>query len=373
VPGDSRALAALSERFRIFGEREARGSSRLYESLAASIAEDADLLRLASHSRRGQQAPNLLLAAVHLLVLRERPRELGAYYASLTLDPRPPDERTRGLFREFCRDHERSLLDLLSTGLVQTNEPRRSAALVLGLNQLIPRVDLEELVLIEVGASAGLNLLFPNYAFDFGGGRLAGESAAQVKIECDLRGAYAGSFVNPRIKRKVGIDLNPIRAGDAQGRAWLRALVWPEEQERLDLLTAALAVAGNEPPELVRGDVVEALPRLIGELDDRQALCIFHSATIAHFPDDTRASFDGLLAHIAKDRALFRLSLEGPAPSPGPFPHPKRLQLEGGYHVLGLTTYPWKRRKRRDRVLAAVDGHASWIHWTDEDVALDPR
>ena len=45
------------------------------------------------------------------------------------------------------------------------------------------------LALIEVGASAGLNLLFDRYGYDYGAGRSAGDPSAPVRFTCALRGA----------------------------------------------------------------------------------------------------------------------------------------------------------------------------------------
>ncbi|CAM4507938.1 hypothetical protein FHS16_005733 [Paenibacillus endophyticus] len=47
-------IDALSERFRIFAERECKNSSSLYEHLAGNIANDLDLLHLAAQSKLGQ-------------------------------------------------------------------------------------------------------------------------------------------------------------------------------------------------------------------------------------------------------------------------------------------------------------------------------
>lgn len=65
----------LSERFRIFAERECKGSSLLYEHLAENIAADTTLLQLAAQSCAGQPVPNLLLGADALI------------YVGLKIDP----------------------------------------------------------------------------------------------------------------------------------------------------------------------------------------------------------------------------------------------------------------------------------------------
>ncbi|WMT19117.1 DUF2332 family protein [Parageobacillus toebii] len=61
------SLKIISERFRRFAIRECRGSSELYEQLSLNVAEDEEILRLASAARSGQPIPNLLFGAVHYL------------------------------------------------------------------------------------------------------------------------------------------------------------------------------------------------------------------------------------------------------------------------------------------------------------------
>lgn len=52
----------LSRQFQMFAQQECQGSSPLYEHLANKIADDEDLLDIASLIPQGQPAPNLLLA-----------------------------------------------------------------------------------------------------------------------------------------------------------------------------------------------------------------------------------------------------------------------------------------------------------------------
>lgn len=61
-------MNVLSKRFRIFAERECKGSNNLYEHLAGNIANDQELLKLAANSKQGQPIPNLFLGAVHYLL-----------------------------------------------------------------------------------------------------------------------------------------------------------------------------------------------------------------------------------------------------------------------------------------------------------------
>ena len=64
-------LNPLSEQFKKFAVRECKESSQLYEFLSLKIAEDEEMLELASYTREGQPVPNLFLGAVHYLLLTQ--------------------------------------------------------------------------------------------------------------------------------------------------------------------------------------------------------------------------------------------------------------------------------------------------------------
>ena len=77
-------LEALAQRFVRFADQECGAYAPLYDRLARGIAGDPELLTIAAHTRSGQQAPLLLLAAVHYLLLGGADHALGAFYPSVT-------------------------------------------------------------------------------------------------------------------------------------------------------------------------------------------------------------------------------------------------------------------------------------------------
>src|SRR5512133_3226024 len=83
----------------------------------------------------------------------------------------------------------------------QTNEVGRSAALLTGLFDLVAASGVRRIRLLELGASAGLNLLLDYYAF-------RGTSWHFGAIDSKLQ------FVDPI----EGPDLHPVDAGTADGR-----------------------------------------------------------------------------------------------------------------------------------------------------------
>jgi len=81
-------MNVLSDRFKAFATRECKGSSPLYEHLSIRIAEDDELLQMASHVNRNQPVPNLFFGAVHYLLIKGNSHELREYYASIVENPR---------------------------------------------------------------------------------------------------------------------------------------------------------------------------------------------------------------------------------------------------------------------------------------------
>ncbi|MGU3469744.1 DUF2332 family protein [Paenibacillus sp. D51F] len=94
-----------------FAENECRGSSPLYECLAVHIARDKELLKLASFCGEGQPVPNLLLGAVHYLLLSGFEHNLREFYGSMTEAPRSFGEAFPR-FKSFCRLHRHELIPI---------------------------------------------------------------------------------------------------------------------------------------------------------------------------------------------------------------------------------------------------------------------
>ena len=131
---------------------------------------------------------------------------------------------------------------------------------------------------------------------------------------------------------------------------WLRALVWPGQEQRARQLTQALDLLAEDPPHVVRGDAIDVLASLDGQVDTTRPVVVFHAATIAHIPGDRRPDLQRAIDALGEQRPVYHLSLEG---TREPIP-----ELDGKPgHLLSLTT----PRASDPRHLAAVDGHGEWI------------
>jgi hypothetical protein len=330
-------------------------SSPLYRVLSRTVAAEDRLLDLASQGRPGQYPTFLFFGAVHYLLLSGVGHPLAAFFPSVA--PRgaaaPVDEAGRALVA-FCERYEPELARVISTRLVQTNQVQRALGLRFGLSVIASEVT-GPVHLIEVGASAGLNLRFDRYGYTVGG-RCFGDPASPVQLVADHYGATLPDLDTlPGIAGVLGVDLNPIDVLDPDARRWLEALVWPENHDQRALLAAALDLAAADPPPIHRGDAIDVLPRIARTLPAGQPRVVFHSATRMHVPADRLDAFDAAIAALGEDGPLWWLSVED-APHPDPRPNPARHGA-----ALRLRAPDGSRR-----ILAVVEGHLRWVETAGE-------
>ncbi len=345
-------LAAFAQTFQRFAEEECRGYSPLYEQLAMGLAADAELLRLAAQAPPGQPVPNLLLGAVHYLLYQQPATPLASYYPSLTATPQPIQEAYPA-FRDFCLARQAEIVDIMRTRRVQTNEVRRCACLMPAFSRVAALAGNLPLALVEIGTSAGLNLLWDHYRYAYETGERVGDPSAAVEIRSTFRGAKRPQLPTtlPTVQTRIGIDLNVIDVRTLADTLWLKALIWPEHHERAALLTQALAVVQKQPPTLLTGDGVARLPTILAQLPAATTACIFHTYTLNQIPVEARLHLTNLLTQFSQQRPIYRVSCEWIG-TPGP-----QLTLQQ-YH-LGEQT---------ETVLANCDAHARWIEWLDERI-----
>jgi hypothetical protein len=277
-------LERTAETYRRFAALEARGRSPLYECLAERVAEDGDVLAFLLTLPKPKRQPNLLFAAVR---------------HCLGTPSNWPD------FRDGLLAQPDAVRDVMLARSTQTNEAARCATL-LPLLAALP----QPLALIEVGASAGLCLLPDLYGYDYGRFRLLPREAGAPVFPCKAPPDFPLPPALPQVVWRAGLDLHPLSASQPADRAWLEALVWPEQSERLGRLRQALEVAAKVKPSVAAGDLRTDLARLVAQAPAGATRVIFHSAALAYVtaPAD-RAAF----AAEARELADYWIANEVPA------------------------------------------------------------
>ena len=302
--------------------REAAGLSPAYESLAIAVAGDRVVLDFLSALSPPKQQPNLLFAAARYLL--GRPAEIGDLRALVST--RPAD-----------------LSGVMLARRTQTNEPARCATLLPALGQLP-----EPLALIEVGASAGLTLLVDRYSYDYDGLHLAGADPQAPTLHCRVRGPVPVPSRLPAIAWRAGLDLSPLDVTSDEDMAWLSCLVWPDEGDRQERLSAAIAAARRHPPPVHRGDLRTDLAALAATAPAGATLVIYHSAVLAYLSPEDREGFASTV------RALNCVWLANEAPGVVPGVGTPDVYRDPGPFILV---------RDGSEALAIADGHGSWLHW----------
>lgn len=343
----------ISEAFTWYADW-AEDVSPLYERLTRGAAEDQELLDIAAEAPSGQPPPQLLLAAVHALLLRGAEHRLAAFYPTCT--DGPVDSATTNpfpAFREFCVANEERIREIVSSRRVQTNAIGRSAVLFPAFQHVITAGAQPPLALIEIGASAGLNLYWDRFRYEYEGYGVYGDPDSPVRIESAVRGDVDPplSQTVPDVGYRVGVDLNTLDATDPADTHWLRALVIPDQQRRHQRLESAIKLVQEDPPQLIGGDAVKILPEVLPEVPDDQELCVFSTHTIYQLDEDQLTDLRETLIEYSQKRPIYWLSND---------PHAESDSMT--YRCVALHA-----GVETERRLAEHDSYGEWIRWLPAD------
>jgi hypothetical protein len=366
---------ALADRFSVLADDDFAGYSPVYERIARAIADDPESLALLVDVAPTGRAPVLFLAATHDLVLAGLGGQLGAIYAgSSDADPWPP-------FRELLHTRTAEILRRMRTRSIQTNEVGRSAALLPAVGRVRSDAaaagDDRPLALVELGPSAGLNLLVDRYHASYErNGRIVGSLGAPgspVQLSCELRGP-ADPCLDPlplRIASRTGLDLSPVDVTDDEACRWLEACVWPGVPDRPERLAAAIALARTDPPLLVTGDAVTDLAPLVASLPRSVLPVVIATWALAYLGRDGRAAVLAALDAVGAERDLALVTAEEPRATPWIPEVPAEVAAcgdaegDGTGTVLGLRT--WRDGRAHDEALALCHPHVRWMAWVPEE------
>jgi hypothetical protein len=277
----------VSKIYRGMADRELRGIYPTYESLSREVADSPAVCSLLADLPPLKRQPNLLLGVVRLC---------GG----------PIDSPAS--FLHFVRTNWPKVSASIISHNTQTNEPGRCAALLPLLAQLQG-----PLALIEVGASAGL-CLFPDryrYHYRTAAGKSHDLGRGPVALVCDVNDHVPLPDRLPNVRWRAGLDLNPLHADSDTDRDWLRALVWPEQQERLNRLSAALDIVAADPPRIDTANAIDGLPALINAAPSDCTVVVFHSAVLAYLNPDDRSRFTDLMDELHRSTEVQWISNEG--------------------------------------------------------------
>lgn len=297
--------------------------------------------------------PLRLAGGLHALALAGRSAALAAAYppAATHFDVAV----MAPLLRRVLVDEAAHLRTFLG-GAPQTNEVMRSAVLLGGYAAVAAATRLP-LALREIGASAGLNLLWDGFGYALGAQRW-GDAASPVQLVADWRGAAPVLPEAIAVAERRGNDLQPIDLHDGASVLRLRGYVWPDQRQRAARLDGAIALARRASPPVEGGDAAGWVERELAAPRDGAATVLVHSVVWQYLPPATRQRIEAALVAAARRATvgapLAWLRMEFYAP--------------GAPAELRLTLWPGGR----ERTLARAHPHGEWAEWLNDAAAGDP-
>ncbi len=329
-----------------------RLGSPLYAYLLERAAADAEsggpichILRPHAHTADPNALALRFMGAVHRLVLTGRAPDLARHYPSAGGSVGNMDAAWTDFYATVARECD-AICPILERH-VQTNEIGRSASLLGGF--LSAAESGLPLRLLEVGSSAGLNLLWDLFRYEWNGAAF-GPADSPVRFVDIFPNAAPSGVPAVTIAERRGCDVNPIDPASEEGRLTLLCYVWPDQAQRFARLRGALDVAKTTRASIDRAEACEWLSERLATPTPGVATVVFHSIVLQYLGE--RAARLREIIEEAGQRAtarapLFWLRLE-----------PERQGNESIFSVR-MTTWP----NGQDRRLAISSPHGPPVDW----------
>jgi hypothetical protein len=330
-----------------------RLGSPLYAHLLSCCAADyelrgplRDLLRPHESDDEASVLPLRLMGAVHLLALKGQASELAKFYPSTggTVD-------FDGGWREFRRSVREKGSDIsrLINNPVQTNEVGRCGSLLGGFGLIAEQTHLP-LRLLEIGTSAGLNLRWDHYRYEWFGGAW-GDAASRVCIKDVFRSGPPCIPSRIAIVERAGCDTLPVNVNEESGRLSLLSYTWADQLDRIRRLKAAIEIACVVPCKMERKHAAEWLEVRLSKPPQGSATVVFQSALWQYLSERERRRSISLIETAGKH-----------ASEAAPIAW---LRLEAVKHrfQLRLRIYPGFK----EQVIATSRPHAPSVRWLLKD------
>jgi hypothetical protein len=241
--------------------------------------------------------------------------------------------------------HDAALLPWLD-GPPQTNEAGRSAGLMTGLLHLAARYG-PKFEVLEIGSSAGLNLLIDRYRFDLGG-VMVGPTDSPVTIRPEWRGETPPD-APVEIESVRGVDIHPLDLSDPAAGKRLEAYVWVDAVERQARLETAIAMVRDGGVDLAAGDAADWVEAQLAEPQSAGVTrVLMHSVVWQYLPpasrERIRVAVDAAGAQATAERPLGWVMME-----PNRDLHRHEVRVRG---------WPGERAME---LVALTHAHGAWV------------
>jgi hypothetical protein len=245
-------------------------------------------------------------------------------------------------------DHADFLARAVAERPVQTNEVQRCWVLLPCFLELARPSGQDVLDLVELGPSAGLNLMWDRYCYLYGAGEWGSTHAALV-LRAEERRPVPAELLRerPRLGRRVGIDISPVDVTGDEGALLLKSFVWADQSHRLEMLDLATRTLRGDPPELIAGDIAVELPRVLAQRDKGALTVVWQTAVLGYVSEEDRDRVYDALAAAGREAPLGWISAGHSGREPE---HEWALKIQ---------LYP----DEDSSLVTYADYHGAWLEW----------
>ncbi|WP_025899340.1 DUF2332 domain-containing protein [Sneathiella glossodoripedis] len=282
--------------------------------------------------------------ALHAIVLEKLNPNLAEIYKSHAKGV--TDNQLMAAIEEAVEENEDFVLQYLKSA-PQTNEVRRAGILLPAFMEVAKRTGINKFVMSELGASAGLNMLWDKYRYDYGGVNF-GNSNSPVRICPDVSGQLP-EFQNVDVFDRSACDLNPVDVTLEKSVTRLLSYIWADQQDRIDRTRNAVELFKGTSASVEKSDAIEWLDLRLQQKYSGAVHIIYHTIAWQYFPDERQVQGRNIIEQVGRNAtdnaplAWVFLEADDVAPGAGLY-----LQLwPGGQKIL----------------LGRGDYHGRWINW----------
>lgn len=325
-------------------------TAQLIKAISADYEQGGPIASLLANWTTNPRADALALRLAgyfHHAVLINRDPELAAHYpssvANWTIDDIWPLARA-------LLEREPNTAAAFIRSAPQTNETRRSIALLAAFLHFAQQWQ-GEIDLLEIGASAGLNMNWDLYTYKTKSWTWGAEGP--VQIDTDWNGPPP-PLADINVRTRAACDLNPLDISDETQRLQLKSYIWPDQPERLARFDGAVALARETGVHVERADAAPWLAQKLNARAADAATIVYHSVFLQYPPREAReAIVDAITeagARATPSAPLAWVRLEPEALTDGVENSPRM--------VIDITTWPGGAR----RIIGYTDGHVRAVY-----------
>ena len=293
--------------------------------------------------------PLRVAGGLHALHLKGEQPALSAIY-------RGEDADDGAVIGEVVVRCEAELLPWLD-GPPQTNEAGRSSNFILALAWLAERGLPPRFECLEIGSSAGINLMIDRYRYDLGGVEV-GPADGALAFAPEWRGPPPPDRVIEFTSLR-GCDVAPVDLTDPAQALRLKAYIWPEHHVRFARMDAAIVAATARKPDIIGMNAAEFVEQALAEPQaEGTTRVLMHSIVWQYVPGDQQARVTAAMeaagARATADRPLAWIALEA----------------NRTVHHHELTVRYWPGGEQRFQ-LGVAHAHGAWLEHFAEPLSSE--